>query len=489
MSKINFSSYNLDTKILSSLTKMGFTEPTEVQQRVIPHAMKGEDLIVLSKTGSGKTAAFGIPIVNDLSSKKCKIRALILTPTRELALQVGDDIKQISADTKLKTTCVYGRHSMTEEVKVLDKGVDIICGTPGRVLDHLQNATFDPSSIEYFVLDEADRMLAMGFIDQIESILKYVPKERKTYLFSATMPFEIMNITWQYMTDPTEIRIESETKTVDRIKQLYYSVEKDKKRSTLYKLIALYRPESLLVFCNTRWQVDRIVSFLTDKGFSAKGIHGGQSQSGRTKTMKSFKLGNHDILVATDVAARGIHVEDLEMVINFDVPNEKDSYVHRIGRTGRVGNAGLAVTLATSEDMYSLYEIEEHVGAMISQAEFPSEEKMKECYKLAKTVYKLKKKSPNRHKPETIKHKKANSKKFHKPKQKQLKLDKKSKKSKKSKTSDESSGYVFVFNGEKQEIKKEKSKRPLNEVKHRQQMNPKTHERRSLWSRIFGRKK
>lgn len=390
-----FSSFQLEKSILSAIDAMGFVKPTEVQTKVIPKALTGKDLIVLSKTGSGKTASFAIPILDGIMKKKPRgvIKACILTPTRELALQITGDFKRIATGSKVKILSVYGQHSMNEEIKFLDKGVDVLCGTPGRVLDHLRNANMSLSDIDYFVLDEADRMLAMGFIEQVEEILEYAPKERTTMLFSATMPIEIMDVCWKYMRDPEEIRLESKTKTVDKIKQLYYSVKPSEKRTCLYKLIALYRPESLIVFCNTRWQVDRITSFLAEKGLSARGIHGGISQAGRTRTMSQFKEGSSDILVATDVAARGIHVEDLEMVINYDVPSEKDNYVHRIGRTGRIGKAGIALTLATSEEMYALYEIEEHIGQMISEASFPPESKMNEAYQQMKKFYKIKPKA------------------------------------------------------------------------------------------------
>lgn len=390
-----FTSFQLEKSILNAIDAMGFVKPTEVQTKVIPKALTGKDLIVLSKTGSGKTASFAIPILNRIMNDKPdgRIRACILTPTRELALQITGDFKRIATGSKVRILSVYGQHSMNEEIKALDKGVDVLCGTPGRVLDHLRNANMSLSDIDYFVLDEADRMLAMGFIEQVEEILEYAPKERTTMLFSATMPIEIMDVCWKYMIDPEEIRLESKTKTVDKIKQLYYSVKPSEKRTSLYKLIALYRPESLIVFCNTRWQVDRITSFLSEKGLSARGIHGGISQAGRTRTMSQFKEGSNDILVATDVAARGIHVEDLEMVINYDVPSEKDNYVHRIGRTGRIGKAGIALTLATSEEMYALYEIEEHIGQMISEASFPPDSKMNEAYQLMKKFYKIKPKS------------------------------------------------------------------------------------------------
>lgn len=457
MESVNFKSFNLKEPVLRALKDMGFDGPTEVQKKVIPVANEGKDLIVLSKTGSGKTASFGIPIINEIiDNLNGKAKALILTPTRELALQVCGDLKQIAAHSDIKTTCVYGQHNMNTEVNELDEGADLIFGTPGRTLDHLRSGTMDLSEIKYFVLDEADRMLTMGFIEQVEAIIKFLPKDRQTLLLSATMPFEIMNICWQYMNSPIEVKLESETKTVERVKQVYYRVEANRKREGLYKVICLYRPESLIIFCNTRWQVDRLKSFLEEKGFSVKGIHGGVSQKGRTNTMESFKRGVNDILVATDVAARGIHVDDLEMVINYDVPVEKDNYVHRIGRTGRIGNSGIAVTLACSEDMYSLYEIEEHIGSMISEVEFPADDKMQEAYHLAKEFYKLKgsgsksgEGKPKRFKKPASKPAKA---KAAGTKRKTFKKPFKTKKK-----AEESKNVVFVFNNGEKEVQAPKA--------------------------------
>ncbi len=447
MENLSFESFGLKEPVLKALTDMGFTAPTEVQKRVIPVASEGKDVIVLSKTGSGKTASFGIPIVNDIiENVNHKPKALVLTPTRELALQVCDDVEQICSHSDIKMTCVYGQHNMNTEVSELDNGVDLIFGTPGRTLDHLRSGTMDLSELKYFVLDEADRMLNMGFIEQVEAIIKFLPRERQTMLLSATIPFEIMNITWQYMDSPVEIKLESETKTVEKVKQVYYKVDANKKRTGLYKIISLYRPESLIIFCNTRWQVDRLKTFLAEKGFSVKGIHGGVSQKGRTTTMESFKSGKYDILVATDVAARGIHVDDLEMVINYDVPVEKDNYVHRIGRTGRIGNSGIAVTIACSEDMYSLYEIEEHIGSMISEVEFPSEAKMNESFKLAKEFYNLKEKTAKKDdKSKKRKHATNKSSKSKKPVKKHKAIKKPFKASKKTK---DNGNVVFVFNSE-----------------------------------------
>ncbi len=506
----SFKDYNLDARVLSALESIGFTKPTEVQSKVIPYANEGRDLIVLSKTGSGKTASFGIPIVNKIIDKaEHKAKALVLTPTRELALQVCSDVEKIASKSDLKTVCVYGQHNMSTEVAELDKGVDLIFGTPGRVLDHLRSGTMGLESLEYFVLDEADRMLNMGFIDQVEAIINFLPEDRQTMLLSATIPYEIMNISWQYMKNPKEIKLESETKTVERVKQIYYRVEPNRKRAGLYKIISLYRPESLIIFCNTRWQVDRVKQFLEEKGFSAKGIHGGVSQSGRTKTMNAFKKGNNDILVATDVAARGIHVDDLEMVINYDVPNEKDNYVHRIGRTGRIGKSGLAVTLACSDDMYALYEIEEHIGAMISEVEFPPDDRMNDCFVLAKEFYGLKniakenKQDNNKKKSSKNKAKKNNQAKSKLKKQDKTSSSKKNKKSpnkedknygknikynkskkntdykKQGKTEKEvkkDNKVVFVFNGESTVI--DSTKKAKN----------KTKEKKSIFARIFKRK-
>ncbi len=482
MESISFENFGLKKPLLNALKDVGFNNPTDVQKRVIPIANEGKDVIVLSKTGSGKTASFGIPIVNSiLDNVNRKPKALVLTPTRELALQVCEDIKSLSKHSKIAMTCVYGQHNMNTEVSDLDKGVDLIFGTPGRTLDHLRSGTMDLSEIEFFVLDEADRMLNMGFIEQVEAIMKYLPKDRQTMLLSATMPYEIMNISWQYMDSPVEIKLESETKTVEKVKQVYYKVENNRKRSSLYKVICLYRPDSLIIFCNTRWQVDRLKSYLEEKGFSVKGIHGGVSQKGRTSTMDSFKKGKHSILVATDVAARGIHVDDLEMVINYDVPVEKDNYVHRIGRTGRIGNSGIAVTLASSEDMYSLYEIEEHIGSMISEVDFPSESKMKDNFKLAKDFYNLKEKKDKREEKNddsSGKHRKHGKGKSSKSK-KSVKKHKAPKSLKSKKKS--SNNVVFVFNsegkGEKREI-----------INHTKSKKRKGHEKSNLKTKAKGSK-
>src|SRR5665647_140661 len=300
-------------------------------------------------------------------------QGLILTPTRELAVQVDSDLKQMSKHLQHRTTAVYGQHNMNGEIQTLKNGVSIVTGTPGRVYDHIRHGNLVTKHIRFLVLDEADRMLDMGFLDQVVRIIETLPKNRVTLLFSATIPTEIRKICREYMKQPVTIEIESQTKTVDTTQQVYYRVGKKEKFIQLNRLLLVEQPDSCIIFCNTRIAVDRVQSFLTRKGYTSQALHGDIPQGRRLKTIQQFKQGEFHLLVATDVAARGIHIDDLSMVINYDVPIEKDSYVHRIGRTGRAGNIGRAISLVTDEDIMSLYEIEEHIGAMIAEEELPSD--------------------------------------------------------------------------------------------------------------------
>ncbi len=374
----SFDQLKLSSNLLKAVEEMGFTEPTDVQFNAIPHILEHKDLIVRSKTGSGKTAAFGLPILEHVDGSKHDPQALILTPTRELAVQVDLDLRAMSMHSPIKTTAVYGQHNINSEIQELDKGVSIVTGTPGRVFDHIQQKNLKTSKIRYLVLDEADKMLDMGFIDQVVRIIKTLPKDRVTLLFSATMPPEIQKICKAYMKDPVVIEIESDTMTVDTIEQIYYRVDKHDKRTQLERILAVEQPNSCMIFCNTRIAVDKVQDFLMRKGYPAQSLHGAISQSSRLKTIQKFKSGGFQLLVATDVAARGIHVDDLSLVINYDVPLEKDGYVHRIGRTGRAGSGGKAITIVASEDIMSFYDIEEHVGVMISEQELPSEAEVRD---------------------------------------------------------------------------------------------------------------
>ncbi|SCZ82004.1 DEAD/DEAH box helicase [Acidaminobacter hydrogenoformans] len=370
---IQFKSLGISAPLLTAIDEIGFETPTEVQVLAVPKILNQEDLIIISKTGSGKTAAFGLPILQLTTPGISATQALILTPTRELAIQVDHDIMQMAKHLSHRTTAIYGQHNINTEIKALSKFPEVVTGTPGRVYDHIQRGQLKLDKVKFLVIDEADRMLDMGFIDQVVRIIKKLPKDRVTLLFSATMPEEVRRMCKAYMKSPSTIEIESETKTVDLIDQAYYRVQRSEKRTQLDRLLQLNRPDSCLIFCNTRHAVDSVQSFLHRQGYASMALHGEIPQNKRQSTIEKFKKSDFHLLVATDVAARGIHIEDLSLVINYDVPEDKDSYVHRIGRTGRAGNTGRAITLVTGEDLMTLYEIEEHINAMISEEELPTD--------------------------------------------------------------------------------------------------------------------
>ncbi|MGE5391158.1 MAG: EFR1 family ferrodoxin, partial [Deltaproteobacteria bacterium] len=376
--KSTFKDLGISAPILNALEGMGFETPTEVQSKAIPFALEKKDLIVISKTGSGKTAVFGVPLLQLIDSAGPGPQALILTPTRELAVQVDSDLKKMAMGLPHKTTAVYGQHSISNEIEELKKGVAIVTGTPGRVFDHIGQKTLITKHIHYLVLDEVDRMLDMGFIDQVWKIIKTLPRDRVTLLFSATIPDEVQKLCRKNMKNPVTVELESDTKTVDTIKQFYYRVKDNEKNTRLNNLLQIERPESCMIFANTRFMVDKIQVFLSRHGYDIRALHGDIPQDKRLKTLQQFKRGEFKLLVATDVAARGIHIDDLSLVVNYDVPLENDGYVHRIGRTGRAGNGGRAVSLVTGDDIMSLYEIENHIGVMIEETEFPLEDYFKD---------------------------------------------------------------------------------------------------------------
>ena len=373
-----FADLGIIPPILKALEEMGFEYPTEIQSRAIPHALAGKDIIAMAKTGSGKTAVFGVSMLQLTDPEAEGPQGLILTPTRELAVQVDSDIRRMAKFLAHRTTVVYGQHSMEAEVKELEKGATIVTGTPGRVYDHIQQGTLRTRNIKFLVLDEADRMLDMGFIDQVERIIRSVPRDRVTALFSATIPDEVKRICSRYMKDPETIETESQTKTVDTIRQLYYHVDGNEKLEQLNKVLLVERPESCMIFCNTRIATDKVGRYLSKKGYACRVLHGDIPQSRRIKTIQQFKQGKFRLLVATDVAARGIHIDELSLVINYDVPLDKDSYVHRIGRTGRAGHEGRAVSIVTMDDLMDLYAIEEHIGVLIEECELPGDEFLSE---------------------------------------------------------------------------------------------------------------
>lgn len=379
----SFKDLGLSEPILKALEEMEFHKPTEIQEKAIPHILKGKDVIVTSKTGSGKTAVFGVSLLELTDPSNQGPQCLILVPTRELAVQVDNDLKKMAKYVAHTSTAVYGQHNMNTEIRALEGSITIVTGTPGRVFDHIDNGNLITKNIRYLVLDEVDRMMDMGFIGQVRRIIRTLPKNRVTLLFSATIPEEIAQLCRQYMKDPVNIEIQSETRTVDTIEQKYFRVKKNEKRTQLNRILLTERPETCMIFCNTKVAVDQVQRFLAGKGYASRALHGDIPQSRRMKNIQQFKKGTYHILVATDVAARGIHVEDLSLVVNYDVPAELDSYIHRIGRTGRAGHEGRALSLVTTDDIFTLYQIEEHIGTLIPEAQLPTDEELKQQKELS----------------------------------------------------------------------------------------------------------
>lgn len=390
MDIINFKDFGLSEEILKALDKLEYKKPSKVQKLVIPLALEDKDIIVKSQTGSGKTAAFGIPVCEKIGIENRKPQVLILTPTRELAVQIKDDISNIGRFKKIRCAAVFGKQPISFQTRELKQRVHVVVGTPGRTLDHIDRRNLDLDEIKYFIIDEADEMLNMGFIDQVRGVIEALPDKRVTMLFSATMPGEIEALCREYMINPGKIEIDPENITTDKIQQAYYEIEENKKFNLLNKLIYAEKPDSCILFCNTKEKVDNLLNSLKGKDFSCNGIHGGMEQKDRLDTMKGFKRGEFLFLVATDVAARGIHVDDVTHVINYDIPFEKESYVHRIGRTGRAGSRGKAITFVCPNESRFLNDIEEYVGYSIPKGEIPSEKEIEEGKKAFQNKIKIK---------------------------------------------------------------------------------------------------
>ncbi|MEA4924317.1 MAG: DEAD/DEAH box helicase [Syntrophomonadaceae bacterium] len=374
MVRINFKQYGFSEDILQALEKLGYDTPTDVQEQVLPHALAGRDLTVQAQTGSGKTGAFAIPLCEKIVLEQRNPQVLVLTPTRELAVQVQEDITNIGRYHRIRVAAIYGQQPIYVQKSQLRQRVHIIVATPGRILDHLQRGNVSFEDIKYLVLDEADEMLNMGFIDQVEAILKVLPPDRVTMLFSATMPDAIEKICSQYMQSPMRIEVASLNPTTDRIEQYYYAVAEDGKFALLNQIIEAQRPDSCMVFCHTRDKVELLWQRMKAQDYRCWGLHGGMEQKDRLATMQRFKNGEFPFLIATDVAARGIDIEELGLVVNYDIPCEKEKYVHRIGRTGRIDNAGVAITFITAGEIKMLREIEDYVGYQIPEKALPSRE-------------------------------------------------------------------------------------------------------------------
>ncbi len=376
--KSNFKDYELSSEILKSVGMLNFESPTKVQEGVIPAVLKGRDIIVKSQTGSGKTAAFGIPICELVDWEENKPQALVMVPTRELAMQVKEDLFNIGRFKRLKVSAIFGKSPFHSQRKELREKTHIVVGTPGRIIDHMEKETLDLSKVKYLVIDEADEMLNMGFIEDIETIIAGVSKERTTLLLSATMPDRIENLADEYMKDPLITTIEEENTAVDRIIQERYVVAQRDKIKLLRDITIVENPDSCIIFCNTQQNVDEVYDELYEMGYTCSEIHGGMEQDDRLRIMKDFKKGLFRYLVATDVAARGIDIDDISLVINFDIPKERESYVHRIGRTGRVSKEGRAVTFVTEYEGRFLQAIEKEIGKEIPLKEKPAGETVEE---------------------------------------------------------------------------------------------------------------
>ena len=369
----NFVKFNISNDIIKSLDKENIIDPTPIQEESIPLLLEGYDLIGQAKTGTGKTFAYSIPLLERIDKNSKDILALILCPTRELSIQVANEIKKLISNNKMiKLATIYGGESYEKQFKDLKNNPQIVIGTPGRIIDMMDKKKLSFSNIKFLILDEADEMLKMGFQEDLEKILSSMPTERQTSLFSATMPPFIKNLAKKYMKNPKNVVIESKTLTVDLIEEKVYFCKRDSKKDLLIRLLDYNQFKCVMIFANTKAMVDELVLFLQKSGFRCDGLHGDLKQNMRDRVMQSFRTSNVDILVATDVAARGIDIDGIDCVINFDVPNENELYVHRIGRTARAGMTGVALTIATSKAKGKIEEIERYTKRQMIRDEIPS---------------------------------------------------------------------------------------------------------------------
>ncbi|MFN8534042.1 MAG: DEAD/DEAH box helicase [Dehalococcoidia bacterium] len=365
-----FGHLTLSAPIARALCEMGYTAPTPIQSEAIPPFLEGEDVVGRAKTGTGKTAAFGIPIAQKVDPRRPGVQALVLVPTRELARQVADDLTRIGWYRNLKVLAVYGGDPIHKQIAALEKGVHIVVGTPGRVIDHLSRGTISFRDVSTVILDECDEMLDIGFADDIETILRRTPKARQTGLFSATIPMFVRKLVWRYMKDPVSVEIDPGQPVVEQIDQVFYEVaDRDKARALIEILDGMTGDERILIFRRTQRGVDSLTRDLWNKGFHIQALHGGLRQSERNRVMEDYRSGELPLLVATNVAARGIDVEGITHVFNFDMPDNVEEYIHRIGRTARAGRTGTAVSFVGEWDFSILEQIREKVGDRLRRGE------------------------------------------------------------------------------------------------------------------------
>lgn len=372
MKKLRFEEMHLSKEVLKAVADLGYEEASPIQSASIPCLLEGQDIVGQAMTGTGKTAAFGIPLIEKIDAAKHAVQALVLCPTRELAIQVSVELnKLLKYKRGLFVLPVYGGQPIERQIRALSRGVHVIIGTPGRLLDHMNRGTINLSKVKMVVLDEADQMLDMGFRDDIEAILQQTEQDRQTVLFSATMPSEILSLARRYQKNPRTIKIEHEKVTVPAVEQVYFDIDPRMKLELLCRLIDLHNPASSIVFCNTKRKVDDVVTGLVSRGYAADGIHGDISQPKRDRVMEKFRKSAIDILVATDVAARGIDVPHVEAVFNFEIPQDEESYVHRIGRTGRAGRAGKAFSFVSGREQFEFRSIMRFTKAVIEKKPLP----------------------------------------------------------------------------------------------------------------------
>ena len=374
---MTFKELNIIEPILKALEEKGYTTPTPIQEKAIIPALTNRDILGLAQTGTGKTAAFSLPIIqqlylNKVSGKKREIRALILTPTRELAIQINDSLNDYTQYTGLRHCVIYGGVKQKAQTEELKTGIDILVATPGRLLDLINQGFINLDSIRHFVLDEADRMLDMGFIHDIKRLLPKLPKEKQTLFFSATMPSTIASLSRSILRDPLKVEVTPASSVIDTIKQYLYFVERQEKKDLLINLLKKDKKQSVLVFSRTKHGADKIARLLCKAGIGSEAIHGNKSQNARQRALNNFKSQKTRVLIATDIAARGIDVDQLELVINYDLPDVPETYVHRIGRTGRAGNSGTALTFCSAEENAMLNDIQKLTGKKLNQLSIPA---------------------------------------------------------------------------------------------------------------------
>ncbi|GAB4134046.1 MAG: DEAD/DEAH box helicase [Raineya sp.] len=370
--KVLFSQLPISEEMQQAIADMGFTEASPIQAEAIPVALSGRDVMGMAQTGTGKTAAFGIPALEQVDAQVKKVQVLVLCPTRELALQVTDEFEKLAKYKKIKCVTVYGGDPIDRQIRALKAGAHVVVGTPGRIIDHLERGTLQLDNVKIAILDEADEMLDMGFREDIEGILEDLPFDRQTLLFSATMSKPILAIIQKFQNDPVIVKVVRKELTAENIEQLYYEIKASAKLEVMCRLMDFYNLQLMLVFCNTKKKADEVVAELIERGYKAEAIHGDLNQRQREKVMKQFRDGSINILVATDVAARGIDVSGVDAVFNYDIPLDPEYYVHRIGRTGRAGKSGKAFTFVVGREFIRLREIQDYTKKKIERGVIPS---------------------------------------------------------------------------------------------------------------------